>query len=310
LEAPIAGVPAVFAEGQGGLLDLALHPNFSQNQWLYMTYAAGDSESNYTVVARARLEGAALVGHEVLYQVRPGKPGGQHFGARMAFTAYAHLLVSIGDGGNPPAELNGEFIRENAQKLSNAFGKILRLNDDGSIPTDNPWVGKVDHDPAVFSYGHRNIQGLAVDRKTDAVYATEHGALGGDELNRITPGGNYGWPKVSYSREYVGGDQVGSGKRDAKYLDPMLVWEVATAPSGLMVYRGKAFPDWRGRIFSGSLVKQDVRVIALKADGTLKSEQALRFAARVRDVREGPDGLIYVLTDEKGGRLFKLEPAD
>ena len=155
----------------------------------------------------------------------------------------------------------------------------------------------------------QELQEMAIDRETGVVFANEHGALGGDELNRIEPGANYGWPKVSWSREYVGAAQVGSGRSDAAYTDPLLVWETAMGPSGLMVYRGSQFKDWQGKVFSGSLVKQDVRVLTLDEAGAVAREETLRFGARVRDVREGPDGAIYVLTDERNGRLFKLTPA-
>jgi glucose/arabinose dehydrogenase len=308
VETPVAGVPTVFAMGQGGLLDVAVHPDFAQQPWVYLTYSTGTAEANRTEVGRGKFVDGTLSDWQVLYRVSAYKSGAQHFGARMAWKPDGTLLVSIGDGGNPPLKLRDRFIREHAQELDLGLGKILRLNADGSIPKDNPHVGKDGVDPAIWSHGHRNIQGLAVDRETGTVYANEHGALGGDELNRIEPGANYGWPKVSWSREYVGAAQVGSGRSDAAYTDPLLVWETATGPSGLMVYRGSPFKDWQGKVFSGSLVKQDVRVLTLDESGAVAREETLRFGARVRDVREGPDGAIYVLTDERNGRLFKLTP--
>lgn len=307
-ETPVAGVPTVFAMGQGGLLDVAVHPDFAKEPWVYLTYSTGTAEANRTEVGRGRFVDGKLSDWQVLYRVKADKSGAQHFGTRMAWKADGTLLVSIGDGGNPPLKLGDRFIREHAQELDIGLGKILRLNADGSIPKDNPHVGKDGVDAAIWSHGHRNIQGVAVDRETGTVYANEHGALGGDELNRIEPGANYGWPKVSWSREYVGAAQVGAGRHDPAYTDPLLVWETAMGPSGLMVYRGSQFKDWQGKVFSGSLVKQDVRVLTLDESGAVAREETLRFGARVRDVREGPDGAIYVLTDERQGRLFKLTP--
>lgn len=303
----ISGLPKLFAQGQGGLLDLSLHPDFANQPYLYFTYAAGDSEANGTVLARGKLSGNRLRDVETLYEVKPRKSGGQHFGSRIAWQADGTLLLSIGDGGNPPLEIDGVLMRDYAQRLSHAYGKVLRLGADGSVPTDNPFVNDAQADPAVFSFGHRNVQGLAVDRDNNVIYATEHGALGGDEFNRLRPAANYGWPVVSHARDYVSGEAIGS-KHDEAFVDPLLVWQQAVAPSGLMVYRGALFPDWQGRVFSGSLVKQDVRVITLGEDGRIADERALRIGARVRDVREGPDGAIYVLTDESNGRLFRLAP--
>jgi glucose/arabinose dehydrogenase len=306
---PIAGVPAVFAGGQGGLLDVAIDPDFAETRAIFLTYAAGTGEANRTTVARATLDGMSLRDVTVIFQVAQAKPRGQHFGSRLLFLPDKTLLVSIGDGGNPPTALDGEFIRNNAQKRTSHFGKIVRLNRDGTIPADNPFVNRKDADPAVWSYGHRNIQGLAHDPVTGAIWANEHGALGGDELNRVTAGTNFGWPAVTHSREYVGARQISPDTSRKGMADPVLVWAKSTAPSGLMVYTGSAFPQWRGSLFSGGLATQDVRRIALDAKGTVVAEEGLRIGQRVRDVRQGPDGLIYVLTDERMGRLLRFAPA-
>lgn len=217
------------------------------------------------------------------------------------------LLVSVGDGGNPPIKFGDGCIREQARNRGARRGKVLRLNEDGSIPKDNPLVGVEGAEPAVWSYGHRNIQGLTVDA-AGRVWATEHGALGGDELNRIERGANYGWPLVTHSREYLGPEITRERSRKG-FTDPTLVWSTATAPSGLMVYSGDRFPAWRGSIFSGGLMTQDVRRIELSANGKVVSQTALRVGQCVRDVRQGPHGNIYVLTDEKAGKPLRFEPA-
>lgn len=306
---PVAGVPEVLAFGQGGLMDVSPHPDFAKNRLVYLTHAVGTREGNRTRVSRGRLEDDRLVDVETVFEASQAKPGGAHFGSRIAWLPDGTMLVSIGDGGNPPNSLDGAFIRLKAQDRGSHLGKVVRLNADGSVPKDNPFAGDGEVEATIYSYGHRNIQGLAVDRETGAVFATEHGPLGGDEFNRIEKGANYGWPTVSHGREYVGGAQVGEGKAKEGMAPPLLVWTNASAPSGLMVYRGKLFSEWRGQVFSGGLMTQDVRKLELGADGRIAGQTALRVGARVRDVREGPDGAIWVLTDESNGRLFRFEPA-
>lgn len=309
LPQPVEGVPEVFARGQGGLLDMAVHPDFAANRLVYFTYAHGTSEANRTRLARAAFDGRALTGWTVLFEVSTPKPGSQHFGSRMLWLPDRTLLVSIGDGGNPPVRLDGELIRENAQRLDRHLGKVLRLNDDGSIPSDNPFVGREGADPAVWSYGHRNIQGLAYDPVHGQVWATEHGALGGDELNALDAGLNFGWPRVSYSREYFSGARISEETSMAGMVDPVVVWLTAIAPSGLAVYTGDRYEGWQGDLFAGGLVGQDVRRLDVDGDGRVVGQQALRMGERVRDVRQGPDGLLYVLTDADDGRLIRLDPA-
>lgn len=305
---PIAGVPAVFARGQGGLLDMVLHPDFANNRLIYFTYAAGTMEGNQTRVAVARFDGTALTEWRDIFVVPQLKQGGQHFGARLAFAADGHLLVSIGDGGNPPNRLDGRLIRENAQDPASALGKVLRMTDTGAAPGDNPMAGQPGMAAYIWSMGHRNIQGLAIDSATGAVWASEHGALGGDELNQIQRGGNFGWPLASGTREYVGGADVGQPETALGMLPPVLRWEVATAPSGLVVYRGSAFAAWQGDVLSGGLRSVDIRRVDLDAEGRVVGETAIGVGARVRDVRQGPDGAIYVLTDERSGRLIRIAP--
>ncbi|MCZ8132111.1 MAG: PQQ-dependent sugar dehydrogenase [Steroidobacteraceae bacterium] len=304
---PVAGLPAVFAEGQGGLLDVMPHPSYAQNRLLYFTYAHGTREANRTRVARATFDGKQLADWQVIYEVPAAKSGGAHFGSRLAWLPDGTLLVSIGDGGNPPIRLGEGFIRDEAQNRGTAFGKILRLNDDGSVPEDNPFAKAEGADPAVWSYGHRNVQGLAV-APDGRVWATEHGPLGGDELNQVNAGANHGWPLVTHGREYTG-PAISADRSRSPFVDPRVVWDNATAPSGLAVYAHERIPEWRGNVFSGGLMTQDVRRLVLDAQGRVVEQKALRVGQRVRDVRVGPDGLLYVLTDEKAGRLLRFEPA-
>lgn len=305
---PVPGVPSVLAVGQGGLLDVAVHPQFAENPWVYFTYASGTARANQTQIARARFDGSSLSDWTVIFQVERDKSDGQHFGSRLAWLPDGTLLVSIGDGGNPPVELDGDLIRNQAQNLGTRFGKVVRLNADGSIPSDNPFVNTPDADPAIWSYGHRNIQGLALDPETNQIWVTEHGARGGDELNAVQPGSNYGWPVVTHSREYWGG-QISAEQSRPGMVDPLVVWTPAIAPSGLAVYRGDRYPQWQGHLFAGGLVSRDVRRIELDASGTVINETPIDIGQRVRDVRQGPDGLIYILTDEPNGRLVRLEPS-
>jgi glucose/arabinose dehydrogenase len=244
----------------------------------------------------------------VIFEVSTSKVGNQHFGSRMAWLPDGTLLVTIGDGGNPPLRLDGDWIRKQAQNKAVHLGKIIRINADGSIPADNPFVDTPDADPSIWSYGHRNIQGLLYDPLRATVWASEHGALGGDELNRVRAGKNFGWPEVTYSREYLGGGKISEQTNLPGMQDPELVWMGAIAPSGIALYSGKPFAKWQGDLFVGGLKSQDVRRIDLDRDGNLIGQTALRIGQRVRDVRLGPDGLLYVLTDESYGSLIRLEP--
>lgn len=303
---PVPGVPAVFAQNQGGLLDVAAHPRFAENRLIYLTYAHGTAEANTTRVARARFTGSALEGLEVVFESNTPKPATSHFGSRLAWLPDGTLLVSIGDGGNPPTMLDGRLIRERAQDPASHLGKILRLNDDGTAPREVPFAQAA---KGVWSIGHRNIQGLAYDPTRDTVWATEHGSLGGDELNRVRAGNNHGWPVVSLTRDYVTAQPIGDATQREGMTDPALLWDTSVAPSGLTVYTGTAFPQWQGDLFSGSLVSLDVRRIDLDATGAIQGETALRIGQRVRDVDVGPEGHLYVLTDEKAGRLMRFVPA-
>jgi len=305
---PVAGISEVFASGQGGLLDVSLHPKFNQNRKVYFTYAHGTAKANRTRVATAVLNSDALDNWQVIFEVATVKPGSQHFGSRLMWMPDGTLLVSIGDGGNPPVRLGGAWIRDQAQNRRSHLGKILRLNDDGSIPSSNPFFTATDAAPAIWSYGHRNIQGLTYDPFRSVIWASEHGALGGDELNVIQAGKNYGWPAVTHSREYFGGFKISRFTSKPGMVDPKVVWSTAIAPSGLAIYTGDTFPDWTGDVFAGGLKSQDIRRVELDKAGNVIGQYALRIGQRVRDIRQGPDGMLYVLTDESHGSLLRLEP--
>lgn len=305
---PIAGVPPVLAVNQGGLMEVSVHPRFAENRFVYLTYSHGTPDANRTRVARATFDGKSLQNLQVIFEVSQAKPGGQHFGSRIVWLPDNTMLVAIGDGGNPPVQLGGDLIRKQAQNLRSHLGKIVRLNDDGSVPQDNPFRTNASADPAIWSYGHRNIQGLSFDPTTQRIWSTEHGARGGDELNLVAPGQNFGWPIVTHSQEYAGGE-ISQERSRPGMVDPKTVWTPATAPSGLAVYTGDRFPGWRGSLFAGGLVSRDVRRIQVDAAGNVVDQQSIEVGQRVRDVRQGPDGLLYILTDEPNGQLIRLEPA-
>lgn len=310
--APLAGLPQVAALGQGGLMDVVLHPDFRRNGLVYFTYAVGTQEANATALGRARLAGNRLTEVRELARNPITKVGGQHFGSRLEWMPDGTLLMAVGDGGNPNPRnmIDGRNIRDQAQNPRTWFGAVLRLTADGQPAAGNPGAGNARRgwDPRVWTIGHRNIQGLVRDPKTGTVWATEHGAKGGDELNRLRAGANYGWPVVTHSVEYW--DAVISNERSRPgMVDPVSVWTPSIAASGLAIYRGTAFRGWDGSLLAGGLMSEDVRRVRLDAQGNHAGETRIRIGARVRDVRVGPDGLVYVLTDEPEGRLLRLRPA-
>ncbi len=314
---PVPGVPAVagvgadqvFASRQGGLLDVALHPRFSETGWVYFTYAHGTPEANGTRVARARFDGTALRDWQVIFTARPLKPGGQHFGSRLLWLPDGTLLVSIGDGGNPSLRLGGELIRRQAQDPASHLGKVVRLDAAGRPAADNPFRDDPAAAPEVWTLGHRNIQGMAYDPVRRRVWASEHGSRGGDELNLLVAGANHGWPEVSFSAEYDTGRPVARRTSAPGFTDPRRVWMETIAPSGLAVYSGDRPTSWRGDLFVGGLVGRSVRRLRLDAAGRVTGESVIPVGARVRDVRQGPDGFLYVLTDEPAARLLRLRHA-
>jgi glucose/arabinose dehydrogenase len=306
----VEGLPDILAIGQGGLMEVSLHPRFADNRWVYLTFTEGSRNANRTALARARINEdlTRLTDLEVIFRVNRLKPGGQHFGSRLLWRPDGTLLMSIGDGGNPPIKLDGRLIRLNAQDLSAHLGKTVRMTDAGKPAAGNPFAGDDDPntDPYIWTYGHRNIQGMAAHPDTDTVWATEHGARGGDELNVLAKGANYGWPKATYSREYFG-PRISERTTLPGAVQPEVVWTPCIAPSGLTFYTGAEFPDWQGDLLAGGLVLRQIRRVHLE-NGKVVDETTLQFDDRIRWVKQGPDGGLYVLTDEIDGRLLRLRP--
>ena len=299
----IDGLPRVFTGGQGGLLDVAVHPKDSTR--LYFTMSTGTEEANRTILVRGVFDGQRVTKVETLFQVEPAKPDGQHFGSRLLWLPDGSLLMSVGDGGNPPARIGDRLARDQAQNLGTHHGSVLRLTEDGKPARDNPFSGKPDARPEIWSYGHRNIQGLARDPQSGRVWATEHGPFGGDELNVVERGSNYGWPKATFGRDYKTKEEIGQ-KTVPGMVDPKVVWIPRHAPSGLAFYTGDKYGGWRGSLFSGGLAAEDIRRVVLDGNGNVTGQERLVIGARVRDVRQGPDGFLYALTDEKNGRLLRI----
>lgn len=298
---PVSGSPGVAQVGQGGLLDIAIHPDFEMNNLVYLSYADAYDGGYGTVVARAQLSGSSLTGMEEVFRTGKASSGGHHFGSRLAFDNDGRLYVTLGERGS----------RDRAQDLSDQAGSILRLNDDGSIPGDNPFVGVAGAAPEIFTYGHRNAQGLALNPTSGEIWAHEHGPQGGDEINIIASGSNYGWPIITYGAEYGSGDPIGDGTSAPGMEQPVTYWIPSIAPSGMAFYTGSAFPNWNGDLFVGALAGQHLRRVELDGDRVVSEEVLLRgLVGRVRDVRVGPDGFIYIVTDEDNGGLYRLEPLE
>ena len=305
-DVPLAGMPAVFTGGQGGLLDIVIHPHDASkaNPRVYMTVSTGTNEANRTTLVRGVFDGKTVTGIQTLFKVATDKSGGQHFGSRLLWLPDGTLLMSVADGGNPPLRIGDRLAREQAQNPATHQGSILRLTEDGKPAPGNPLAAKGAL-PEIWSMGHRNVQGLALDPVSGRVWATEHGPYGGDELNLVVAGGNYGWPLQSYGADYKTHEPVGKHEV-AGMLNPSVAWVPSPAPSGLAVYTGDKIAAWRGSIFSGGLAAKDIRRIAVDASGKVTAQDRLAIGARVRDVRQGPDGFLYALTDEDNGRLLRI----
>lgn len=297
--APIKGTPAVVARGQGGLLDVALHPGFAENGLVYLSYSGAGDGGAGTEVARGRLEGSELKDLEVIFRAQPKTNGTRHFGSRLVFANDGSLYISLGD--------RGSFMRE-SQNPGNHIGTVVRLNDDGSVPEDNPFVGEADKRPEIFSYGHRNVQGMTLHPETGAIWAHEHGPRGGDEVNLLKKGANFGWPAITYGIDYSGA--IISDKTEAPGMEqPVVFWDPSIAPSGMAFYQGDKFPEWQGDLFVGALAHLHLRRLELDGDKVVAQESLLvDLGERVRDVRSGPDGYLYVLTDSSDGQILRLEP--
>jgi aldose sugar dehydrogenase len=300
---PLKGIPAVAARGQGGLLDVALHPDFSRNGLVYFTYAepghGGQGPGGQgTAAARGRFDGDGLSGVEVIFRMARKTSAAHHFGSRLAFAPDGKLFITTGD--------RGEGRR--AQDLGDSAGKVLRLADDGSIPGDNPLVGRAGALGEIWSYGHRNLQGAAIHPVSSALWTTEHGAMGGDEINAPKAGRNYGWPVITYGVDYSGA-KIGEGTAKPGMEQPIYYWDPSIAPSGAAFYRGGMFPAWRDHLLVGSLKFGLLVRLKLEGEKVVAEERLLSgLDQRVRDVRVGPDGAIYLLTDHAGGMLARVTP--
>jgi aldose sugar dehydrogenase len=299
----LTGVPAVHAQNQGGMMDVVLHPEYEENGWIYMTFSKGDAGGTVPALARARLDGSALVDFEELFESNEVTGPGRHYGSRILFLPDGTLLMSIGDRGAEP---------DRAQDTRDHSGTVVRLHDDGSVPDDNPFVGNPDYAPEIYSYGHRNIQGIIRHPDTGSIWATEHGPRGGDELNLIQPGQNYGWPTVSLGRDYRTQEQWGEARRMAGMVDPVLEFLPTLAPSGLAVVEGGGFDEtWQGNLLAGGLGSERLARIVIENQEVVHLEDVIAGElGRIRDVRQGPDGAIYVVTGENEGGLYRIEPVN
>ena len=287
--APISGLPEIEEKGQGGLLDVALHPDFEKNGWVYLSYAAPGTGGLSTHIGRGKLKDHELHDWQKLFELRPRSRGGRHFGSRMAFSPDGMLYISIGERGDT----------DRAQKLDDAAGSILRIHDDGRIPEDNPFVGTQGAIPQIYSYGHRNPQGMAFHPDTGELWTHEHGPQGGDEINIIKAAVNYGWPVITYGCQYVICTQIGEGTAKAGMEQPLHYWVPSIAPSGMAFHQG--------HLYVGSLKFQRLHRLTLDGQKVIKEEKLFedRFG-RIRDVRSGPDGHLYLLTDDGDGKLIRI----
>jgi glucose/arabinose dehydrogenase len=297
---PIAGVPEVWARGQGGLLDVALHPDFERNRLVYLSYSKPGPNGATTAVARGRLVDGRLEDVEDIFVADAWTNRGQHFGSRLVFDGKGHLFISVGDRG----------VMQEAQNPSNHQGTIIRLHDDGRVPADNPFVGREGFRPEIYAYGIRSPQGLALHPETGELWETEHGPRGGDEINLILPGRNYGWPTITYGINY-NGEKISDHTHMEGMEQPLHYWVPSIATSGLAFYTGDKFPGWKGDAFVGGLAGQ--QLVRLRFDGTRRVAIEVlltELKRRIRDVRNGPDGYLYLLVDEPSAPMLRLEPAD
>ena len=294
----INGIPEVKVQGQGGLMDVKLHPNYTENQWIYLTYssAEGEGRGTNTALLRAKFDGKILTNQKVLYKGSPNSSKPYHFGSRIEFDKDGHLYFSIGDRGSRD---------ENPQDITKDGGKIYRINDDGSIPNDNPFVNQTGAKTAIFSYGHRNPQGMVRHPETGHIWIHEHGPRGGDELNSIKKGKNYGWPIITYGINYSG-TKITDETNRPDMEQPIYYWVPSIAPSGLEIISSDKYPDWKGNILVGSLAFQYLERLVLTNEKVTYREKLLDGMGRVRSVNQGPDGYIYVGIEGKG--IYKLLP--
>jgi aldose sugar dehydrogenase len=296
---PLSGVPEVYAEGQGGMMDLVLDPDYQQNHTIWLTYSEPGEGGAGTALARATLGAARLEGLEVIFRQTPKVRGGAHFGSRLVFTPDGYLFMTLGE----------RMQRYLAQTLTTHMGKVIRLRRDGSVPPDNPFVGQTDARPEIWSYGHRNVQGATLNPATGELWTAEHGAMGGDEINIPRAGRNYGWPVITYGLDYSGA-RIGEGTSRPGMEQPVHYWDPSIAPSGMTFYTGDRYPGWKGNLFVGSLKFGQLVRLEVQGERVVSEERLLQgLDERIRDVRQGPDGYLYLLTDEGNGRLYRVERA-
>ncbi len=301
LSAPLAGVPAVLARGQGGLLDVALDPNFAQNRLVYLSYAEpGDGGTAGTAVARSRLGDDRLDDVQVIYRQKPKVTGAGHFGSRLVFGRDGTLFITQGDR---------QGYRDSAQVLTAGIGKVVRINTDGAVPKDNPFVGRAGALPEIWSYGHRSVQAAALHPTTGQLWTAEHGARGGDELNHPEAGKNYGWPVITYGVDYSGA-RIGEGTEKAGMEQPVYYWDPVIAASGMAFYTGDKYPGWNGNVFIGSMTPGGLVRLVMENGKVAREERYLGdLRVRIRDVQQGPDGYLYVVTDHDNGEVLRVVPA-
>lgn len=310
---PVPGVPEVRAQGQGGLLDVALHPDFATNRLVYLSYSKpnADGTESTTAVVRGRLEDDALVDVEEIFEADMWSRSRGHYGSRFAFDDQGYLFITLGDRQEPP---RGDLAAHGAQDRSNHQGTIIRLHDDGSVPADNPFVGMEGVRPEIWSWGHRSPQGLVIHPETGDLWETEHGPQGGDELNLIQAGLNYGWPVIGYGVNYRTGNAIHASTHQEGMEQPKHFWVPSIATSGLMVYMGDRFPEWRGNIFSGGMRGEQLARLTLEGQEVVAEETLLNGFGQIRDVRQGPDGYIYLALkprdDSDPTAIVRLEPVE
>ncbi|WP_298632644.1 PQQ-dependent sugar dehydrogenase [uncultured Umboniibacter sp.] len=296
----LEGTPEAFVNSQAGFFEALPHPDFANNQWIYLSYAWGTNEENGLRVARAKLSGNNLIELEVLFTVSPLKSGGAHYGGRMTFLPDGSLVFGTGEGYN---------YREHSQRLDSLMGKVIRLNDDGTVPSDNPFVGREDARAEIWSYGHRNPQGIVFDTEANVLYVHEHGPKGGDEINVIEPALNYGWPAITYGTEYSGAQITPYTELDGM-IQPMFYYDPSIAPAGFALLQNSQFSAWDGDFLIAALAGKELRHVDMENGQVVGQHRLLtEREERFRDVRQGPDGAIYVLTDSSEGSLLRLTPA-
>ena len=307
---PVEGVPPVVFQGQGGLLEVAVHPNFASNRFVYLTYskAKADGSGATTALVRGTFEKDRLTNVQPLFE--SVSTGRGHFGGRIAFDGKGHLFLTLGDRQVPP---EGNLDAHPAQDLSNHHGKVVRLNEDGSVPSDNPFVGKAPARPEIWSYGHRNVQGIAIDPATGHVWTNEHGPQGGDELNLDRAGKNYGWPVIGFGVNYTTGKAIHSGTHREGMEQPLHIWVPSIGISGAAFYTGDRFPQWKGQLFIGGMAGEQLARVVIAGDKVVSRETILPGVGRLRDVRQGPDGYLYLVTEDDDGKptpVVRLEPVE